>query len=202
MHHGTSQLYNSVSVSMVYTTECCNLVPAALGCVYPIETSTSLYNLYLMHTYEVQHWVISTNLGMKYRQNNVHRSTLLTKSTKTGCFCAHTCVRIERAGKPIQIWSAEVHRRLHIMDGCQVYSQCYWCLHFYLPTTIQRTIAFSRHSHNNSSLECSNFWKIGMQHCQIHRSNCSCIQWFLSRKIWWDEINTKVQYKETKIQCT
>ena len=46
MPHGTSRLYNLVSVSMVLH----NLVPAALGCVYPVETSTSLYNLYIIPT--------------------------------------------------------------------------------------------------------------------------------------------------------
>ena len=45
MPHGTSWLYNSVSVSTVYTTSC--LRHAALGSVYPVETSTSLYNLYI-----------------------------------------------------------------------------------------------------------------------------------------------------------
>ena len=46
MPHGTSRLYNLVSVSMVLH----NLVPAALGRVYPVETSTSLYNLYIIPT--------------------------------------------------------------------------------------------------------------------------------------------------------
>ena len=62
--HGTSWLYNSVSVS----TSLCNLCvyidtevcvqynklwyvrnsAAALSCVYPVETSTMLYNLYVV----------------------------------------------------------------------------------------------------------------------------------------------------------
>ena len=42
-------------VQVCYTTRCWslrdkhNFGPATLGCVYPVETSTSLYNLYLEH---------------------------------------------------------------------------------------------------------------------------------------------------------
>ena len=38
---------------------------------------------------------------MKYvQQNDVHGSILPTEGTKTGCFCAHTRVHTEQAGKP------------------------------------------------------------------------------------------------------
>ena len=38
---------------------------------------------------------------MKYvQQNDVHGSILPTEGTKTDCFCAHTRVHTERAGKP------------------------------------------------------------------------------------------------------
>ena len=36
---------------------------------------------------------------MTYRPNDVHGSILLTEGTKTGCFCAHTHVHTEQAGK-------------------------------------------------------------------------------------------------------
>ena len=44
MPHGTSRLYNSVLVYGIH-----NPGPTALSSVYPVDTSTSLYNLYLYH---------------------------------------------------------------------------------------------------------------------------------------------------------
>ena len=46
MPPGTSWLYIQLSVDP-YGIH--NLGPAALGCVYPVETSTSLYNLYIFY---------------------------------------------------------------------------------------------------------------------------------------------------------
>jgi len=44
------------------------------------------------------------------QQNDVHGSILPTEDTKTGCFCAHTRVHTERAGKPsMSLTSAKAH---------------------------------------------------------------------------------------------
>ena len=52
---------------------------------------------------------------MKYRQNDVHGSMLLTEGTKVGCFCPHTRVDTEQAGKPPML--------LRSAKACVVYAE-------------------------------------------------------------------------------
>ena len=68
MPHGTSWLYNSV--------------PAALGCVYPVETSTSLYNLYLDHPSQPFLASSSNLMNLSDPAQISHRNAIFTSAIK------------------------------------------------------------------------------------------------------------------------
>ena len=66
-----------------------NLVPAALGCVYPIEASTSLYNLYTYNTY---HFLL-THTPSPHTHSHTHTLSphpLFTRGMMVGIICSQT----------------------------------------------------------------------------------------------------------------